>query len=318
VDAPSPPPQRIGTRERWILAAIVALVFAGLIALRVTSWGGLDQTALFYVGLPATIALLIVFTARPKTGVGTAMAVTALLLAMSGPLLAEGMVCLLMAAPLIFGVVALVATVFSSIARGGPGSRHALLFVPVLFALTLEGVGGTTILPRDGQGTGERLVDAAPDRVAAALAAPPEYGAFEAPFLRAVPFPEPVRATGEGLEVGDTRVVHFTPRTTLAIGDEPTPRRMELVVVESSVGADGGRVVFDVVEDTAFSRWMDMRRAEAVWTPADGGTRLAWSIDYERTYEPSWYFGPLQAYATDLASEYLAATFGTTATEDPR
>ncbi|WP_304453410.1 hypothetical protein [Nocardiopsis sp. YSL2] len=315
----SPEPERpVGPRERWLLAAIVGLVFAGLVVLRITSWGGLDQTALFYLGLPATIALLIVFTARPRTGVGAAMAVTALVLAMAGPLLAEGMVCLLLAAPLIFGVVALVAALCSAIARGASGSRHALLFVPVLFVLTLEGVGGTTILPRQDQGTGERVIDAPPSQVAAALAAPPEYGAFEALFLRAVPFPEPVRATGEGLDVGDTRVVHFTPRTTLAIGDEPTPRRMELVVVESNVGPDGGRVVFDVVEDTAFSGWMDMRRAEAAWSAADGGTRLGWAIDYERTYEPSWYFGPLQAYATDLAAEYLAATFETTATEEAR
>ena len=59
-------------------------------------------------------------------------------------------------------------------------------------------------------------------------------------------------------------------------------------------------------------------RAEAVWRAEGDATRLAWSIDYERTYEPSWYFGPIQSYATDLAAEYLAATFGAASPEGPR
>ncbi|WP_159941510.1 MULTISPECIES: hypothetical protein [unclassified Nocardiopsis] len=313
---PPPPSEPDGpprpSRERWLLAGVVLAAFVALLALRVQHWGRLDQTALFYVGLPATIALFVVLTVRARTVVGVALAATTVCLTLAGPLLGEGLVCLLIAAPLIYGVVALVGWVAGLILRGGR-SQHALFAVPLLFALALEGVAGVSLLPRADRGEGSVLVAADPASVAAALAAPPAYGEPEALFLRAVPFPRPVEASGEGLEAGDTRSVRFTPRRVLRPGAEPTPRHMELRVAESRVGADGGRVVFDVVEDTAFANWMDMRRAEAVWRAEGGGTRLTWTIDYERTYEPSWYFGPVQSYATDLAAGYLGAAFAAAA-----
>lgn len=311
-DSPAP------SRARLLLAALVLAAFAALLALRIHHWGGLDQTALFYVGLPATIALLVVFTVRARSAMGVTMAVTTLCLALAGPLLGEGMVCLLIAAPLIYGVVAVVTWTAGALVAWRDRSRHALFAVPLLFVLALEGVAGTSLLPRGDRGEGHVLVPATPHEVAAALAAPPAYAVPDALFLRAVPFPEPVSASGGGLEVGDTRHVRFTPRRTLEPGAEPTPRHMELRITGSEVRGDGGRVVFEVVEDTAFANWMDMRRAEAVWRAEGDGTRLAWSIDYERTYEPSWYFGPIQSYTTDLAAEYLAATFGAAALEGSR
>ncbi|GAA0991917.1 hypothetical protein [Nocardiopsis tropica] len=308
-DEPEPFPAHVPTRARWTLAALLLAAFAGLLALRANHWGGLDQTALFYVGLPAVIALIVVFTVRARSATGIAMAVTTVGLALAAALLGEGTVCLVIAAPLLYGIAALVAWTAEAFRAGGRGGRHALLGVPVLFVLALEGVAGTSLLPRADQGEGSVLIDAEPERVAAALAAPPGYAVPDALFLRAVPFPHPVRAAGEGLDPGDARVVDFTPRRTLRIGSEPTPRDMELEVAESEWDGDGGRVVFDVVRDTAFANWMDMRRAEAVWEREGGGTRLTWTVEYERTYEPSWYFGPIQSYTTDLAAEYLATTF---------
>ncbi|WP_436891986.1 hypothetical protein [Nocardiopsis dassonvillei] len=284
-------------------------MLAAVVALRMTHWGGLDQTALFYMGLPAGIALLVVFTARPKSTMGVSMAALTVVLAVSAFFLGEGMVCLIIAAPLLYGVVAIVTAVATSIARGGPRSQQALFAVPLLFALTLEGVAGVSLLPRADRGEGDAYTGATPAEVAAALAAPPAYAPFEAAFLRAVPFPEPVSATGAGLEVGDTRRIEFTPRVIPQIGSEPTPRHMELEIVESEVRADGGRVVFEITEDAAFAKWMDMHRATATWTAEGEGTRMSWAVDYDRTYEPSWYFGPIQAYATDLAAAYLADTF---------
>ncbi|MGW9556513.1 hypothetical protein ACWGSK_18595 [Nocardiopsis sp. NPDC055551] len=303
-------PARSPSTARWILAGIFALgVFPLLVLLRVTSLGGLDQTALFYVGLPVVLALIVVLSARPQSAVGVAMAITTVMLLLSGPLLGEGLVCLVIAAPLIYGLVARITWLGVAVSGRDRYGPHAFVAVPVLFALTLEGVAGLSLLPRDDTGTGSALIDATPEQVAAALAAPPAYGAPEAFFLSAVPFPEPVEAVGEGLEVGEGRLVHFTPRTTLALDDEPTPRTMELEVTESRIDDDGGRVVFDVTEDTTLARWLDLRTATAIWEREGDDTRLTWEFDYSRTYDPSWYFGPIQAYATDLAAAYLADTF---------
>ncbi|PWV45071.1 hypothetical protein [Nocardiopsis sp. L17-MgMaSL7] len=297
------------TTARWVLAGIVLAAFAALLAVRVTRFGGLDQTALFYVGLPAFLALLVILCVQARGGLGTAMAVTTVCLLLAGPMLGEGMVCLVISAPLIYGVVALVAWVVTSLRRRGRRHPHAMLAVPILFALAMEGIGGFSLLPREDSGTGSVLVGATPAEVAAALAAPPGYDAPDAFLLSAVPFPEPVEAVGSGLEAGDTRTVHFTPRRTLAPGAEPTPRHLGLEVAESDVRADGGRVVFEVTEDTAFANWMEMERAVATWRGEPDGTRLTWEIEYTRTYDPSWYFGPVQSHVTGLAADYLARTF---------
>lgn len=301
---------RMPSPARWILAGVLVLgLFPLLVFLRLMSWGGMDQTALFYIGLPVVLALIVVLLARPQSAVGVAMAVTTVLLLLSGPLLGEGMVCLVIAAPLIYGVVALVAWVCTALSGGDRYGPHSYVAVPLLFALTLEGVAGLSLLPRQDTGVGSALVAAEPEQVAAALATPPTYESPEAFFLSAIAFPEPVEAVGEGLAVGDTRLIHFTPRTTLALDDEPTPRHMELEIIDSRVHADGGRVVFGVTDDTTLARWMDLRTATATWEREAGGTRLTWEFDYTRTYDPSWYFGPVQSYATDLAAAYLADTF---------
>ncbi|WP_040704420.1 hypothetical protein [Nocardiopsis salina] len=315
----SPPgPVPAGERSaRLLLAVLVTALFAFLLWLRVTGFGALDQTALFYVGLPALLTVLVVLFARPRSAVGIALAVLTVALLLAGPLLGEGMVCLVIAAPLLYGVTALVAWFLVRVTGGNDDrSTHVLVALPLLILLTAEGVGGFSLLPREGQGEGGRVVAAGPEHVAAALAAPPEYGEPEALFLRSVPFPEPVEASGEGLEPGDVRHVAFTDRRALRPGAEAEPRHMDLEVVQSHTHAYGGRVVFAVTDDTAFDRWMSMHGAEVVWErSATGGTRLDWTLEYERTFEPSWYFGPAQSYATDLAASYLADTFAEAALE---
>lgn len=290
---------------RLPLAGALLALFAAVLGYEITHAGGLDQTALFYVGLPAVIALVVVLTVRPRSIIGTAMATVTVGLALAGPLLREGLVCLIMAAPLFYLVAFGIGWALDR-RRSGLG---ALAVVPLLLAASLEGVGGIEYLPRADEGRAERIVAAAPLDVAAALAAEPDYAVPESSFLSTVPFPRPRSAAGTGISVGDRRVIEFDPRRTLGIGTRPTPRSMALEVTESRVDASGGRVVFTVVGDTTLARWLDLRSAEVAWTAAEDGTEVAWTLRYERTFDPSWYFGPLQKYAMDEAAGYLLDTF---------
>jgi hypothetical protein len=302
--APRPPEGPAQRRARRLLAGVVLALFAAMLAAEALSASGLDQTSLFYVGVPALIAVSVVLTARPRHPVGVALATTTVGLALAGPLLDEGVVCLVIAAPLFYGVAALVALAVQH-ARG----RRHLVLAPVLLLLALEGVTGTPSVPRDDVASATVVVDAPPEAFADALAAEPRYGRPDAVLLRAVPFPVPVGASGKGLAVGDERLVAFAPRHSLGLGAEPTERSMRLRVVASEVRPDGGRVVFEVVEDSTLARWMDLRTAEVTWY-GDTATTANWSLGYRRTFDPSWYFGPVQHHVTALASEYLLDTFG--------
>ncbi|TDQ51434.1 hypothetical protein [Actinorugispora endophytica] len=289
-------------RARTLLAGVLLALFAAMLGHKVLNAGGLEQTALFYVGLPALIALTVVFTARPRSAVGVAMAVTTVGLALAGPLLDEGVVCLVMAAPLFYLVAAAVGAVLGH-ARG----RHALVAAPVLVLLCLEGVAGTSYLPRASEGRAVRFVEDTPAEIAAALAAEPVYPAQDSWFLGLLP--QPTGAEGTGLDVGDRREVRFPARRSLGLGAEPTPRSLVLEVARGRADDSGGLVVFTVVSDTTLARWLDLREAEVAWEAVDGGTRIEWTLRYHRTFDPSWYWGPLQGHAVDQAAGYLVDTF---------
>ncbi|PRX96029.1 hypothetical protein [Allonocardiopsis opalescens] len=302
------PEPRGGGRSRLLLAGVLAALFAAMLGYRVLHAGRLEETALFYVGLPAAIALTVVFAARPRSAAGVATATTAVGLALAGPLLDEGVVCLVVAAPLFLGVAALVGWLADR-ARGGPST---LALAPVLALACLDGAasgGALASWPEHDAATAVRTVAAEPGRVAAALAAEPAY---EQPpgGLLALGFPRPLSAAGTGLDLGDERLVRFTPRRSLGPGAEPEPRSMALRVTESESRPDGGRAVFTVTADTTLARWLDLERAEVRWRARPGGgTELAWTLHYRRTYDPGWYFGPIQRYAAGEAAGYLAAEF---------
>ncbi|ASU85623.1 hypothetical protein CDO52_24995 [Nocardiopsis gilva YIM 90087] len=306
-DEPEP---RAHRSARWTLAAVLLALYGAMLAYRVLIAGRLEQTALFYVGLPALIAVTIVLVARPRSPGGVTMGALTIGLLLAGPMLGEGVICLVIAAPLFYLVAGIMIFALNRLTRDdGPAGPRALVALPLVAVLALEGVGGLTYLPRDSAGSAERLVDATPGQVAAALGAAPEYGDVESTLLTALPFPAPVEARGGGLQVGARRVVEFRGRPFLGLSAPSTPRGMTLEVVQSEIGADGGRVVFLVTDDTTVARWLDLRQAEATWTAEGGKTRLSWTLSYERTYDPSWYFGPVQEYAMGEAAAYLADTF---------
>ncbi|MEU7856058.1 hypothetical protein [Nonomuraea sp. NPDC049141] len=290
------PDSRPQLRARRTLAGVLGALFAAMLLYRVLHEGHLEQTALFYVGIPAVIAITVALTARARSTTGMVMASITVALALAGPLLGEGIVCLVMAAPLFYLVGAIVGLFIDSGRRGDGNGRMNLFLAPLLIAAMLEGTAAS--LPRDNEVSVTRPIGTTD--VERALAAEPRFGPMESWFL-ALGFPRPLRAEGTGLAVGDTRKIFFTPRRSLGIGAPLEPRSMTLRVSERSPG----RVVFAVVADTTVARWMDLRRATFDWR----GGELKLTLGYRRTFDPGWYFGPLQRYAVSEAAGYLAKTF---------
>jgi hypothetical protein len=290
VVVPDPGRQRTARRT---LFGVVAALFVAMLMDKILKAGHLEQTALFYVGIPAFIALTVVAVARPRSAIGTIMATITVGLALAGPLLDEGVVCLIVAAPLFYLCGAIVGGLID-LARWNKGMR-ALLVVPLL----LSAEGAVTSLPRGGEVTVTRTAPAGTD-LDRALAVAPAFGPVRSRLLR-LKFPKPVRAEGAGLEPGATRHIAFTPRKSLGIGATPTSRSMDLTVVRHAPGV----VVFAVTRDTTLARWLKFTEAEFRWR----GSRLTVILRYRRTFDPAWYFGPVQRYGMREAAAYLAETF---------
>ena len=305
-NTPEPAAARGWSRARATLVAVLAALFAAMLGYKVLHAGGLEQTALFYVGLPATMALIVAATARPRSATGLSVAVVTIGLALAGPLLDEGVVCLVLAAPLFYLVAIGIGMAIDFDKRNsGPGTRYAFGLVPLLVLLCLEGVPGSPV-SRDQTVTVTRTVQVTPQQFAASLSQTPRFAPPRTGFLSRLPFPRVVRVAGTGLEVGDERAITFTPRRSLGIGAQPTPRAMRLRVARSGPA----QVQFDVVQDTATARWLRWQTSQVTWRPAAaGGTDVTWRLTYQRTFDPSWYFGPLQRYGMHQASDYLIDTF---------
>lgn len=280
--SPELPPGARPGRANWILAGLVAAV--GVAAFVVAFRTGRRDSALLFVGPPVLFSVALVLL----PGGGTHWRVfrfTTVGLLLAAVALHEGAICVILAAPLVYGVAHGTAGLIRLIR--GTSRRFVVLPLPLL--LLASGVEGTTPDLRfdpDQSVQVHRVVTLTPEEVAAHLAAGPHPVRLRSVPLRLLGMPAPQRVTGDGLQVGDRWVFHY-------VGSAHGPGGHTIWTVGA---ADGDRIDFDVVSDSAITaRWFRWRHASITWRPVDTGhTQVRLTISFRRGLDPSWYFGPLQ------------------------
>ena len=90
--------------SQWGLAAFVVVGAVGSIAYRVIHDLRFEQTSALFIGLPALLAIGLALSPPPKTASGIVMKGITFFLLLSGALLAEGFICIIMAAPIFYFV----------------------------------------------------------------------------------------------------------------------------------------------------------------------------------------------------------------------
>ena len=295
------------TRARRLLAAIILALFAASVAYRLLIAKNLEHSALVFVGIPALLAFMLLQT-RPRTAIGTVNKVIALALCLSGVLFGEGLICIMMAAPIFF-LIGTIVGVFINWARGVPnpgeggGSKWRGVAGILVLPLSTEGVIAGFEFNRSEQVAVTRVVAASPDAVRAALAATPRFDRTLPAFLR-IGFPTPGRVSGAGLDLGDRRSIEFLH------GEHHNG-----ALVMHVSGADSSSVRFSVVSDSSYiTHWLAWQEAAVRWEPAGAGrTRVTWTLRYERRLDPAWYFAPLERYGVSQAAGYLIDAIATPA-----
>ena len=294
------------TRAQWTLVGVIVALSVGAAAYRLLKWQRLDETAALFVGLPAILAIALALTPRAKSATGMVMEGLTIALLLSGPLLVEGFVCVLMAAPLFYAVGAGVGWAMKqrrAKARAPPprtaeAARFARRSSPLLFALSLEGVHPALELPRDVSVTAVKRVAAAPAAVEARLAAPPvsprrcrcscgsasppERRRGRRPGGRRHPHP-PLRPRRRAQEARLRR-----RRARARLRPLPRPRRRH--------------------QDRPWLTWRD---AEVRWARARRCHRRRGVSLHSAPPSPGWYFGPLESYGASAAADYLIDSLAT-------
>jgi hypothetical protein len=290
-------------------AATIAAAAVASLAYRVIVSHNLQQTAVLFVGIPALIAVVIVFAVSPDSATGAATKAVTIGLLVSLMMLWEGMLCVLFAAPIFYAVAVAVAKGIES-ARKEQEHRtlYSSLVVLALVPLAIEGATPWTTVTREAAVTVTRVVAAPADAVERALFERPRFERVPSRYLRAG-FPSPVAArivrTGDRLRWtvelrgGEMRLNGMEPRT----GD------LILDLIERGPGFFRWNAVSDTSHMTHFLSW---RGSDVRWEAVDEqSTRVTWTVRYARGLDPAWYFGPLERLAVGLAADYLIESVAT-------
>ncbi len=283
------------------VAAVAVALGVGSLVYRLLHASDLSESAALFIGIPSLMAFAAAFIAlrlHADSVLGITLKSITIGLLLAGPLLGEGFICVLLAAPLFYAVGIVIAFAIEMVRRFARARRHTstlgLLVLPLL-AFSLEGVVPALTVPRQATSVAERTLVATPEMVSAALAQSPH---FDVPLdgVLGIGFPRPATASGHGLAVGDRRVVTFATRGG---------RQRDLVMEVAASGPNWVR--FQPVSDaTRIAEWLRWQSADVSWTDVgDGRTRVRWALTYERRLDPAWYFGPWESLVTTLAADYL-------------
>lgn len=305
---PRPPAPEVPAASRALATVLVVALAAASIFYRVVNDAGLGTTGALFIGLPTLVALVLVWVPPARSTQGTIAKGITLLLVLATITFIEGFVCVLFAAPIFYGIGAacgLAVNVWRD-RRRERGGRLSMLIVGVLLVSSLEGTMPATTAPRHAVVAAERVLDASPAAVVAALGGLPDLHA-PLPVPLRLGFPRPVSAEVEGLDVGDRTAVAF-----------PRPDGPGALVLEVSGRTDRSVTWRPVSDTTPISGWLSWTSSEVAWEPLpDGRTRVRWTLTYDRGLDPVWYFGPLQSWASGEAAGWLIDAFATPASSRP-
>lgn len=287
-------------KDQGLLLTIIILTAILSVMLRLIYQAKLEQTSLLFIGIPTLLALLVAKT-PPSTNtstIGITFRVITLFLLIAGILLGEGIACILVAAPLFYGIAAIligISKLFNDKTKD-PNTLDVSLIIPM--ALLLAQIPSHQSPPIE-QISSHIIIDG--QHSLAALGRTPILD-DDLPLFFKLGFPVPVSIDGNGLAVGDIRKTTFRS-TTKGLGD------LVLKVIQSTPS----KVIFQVISDHShIAHWLTWKTITVSCLPQnDHQTRISWTSTYTCDLNPRWYFAPLERYAVGLANTHLLdAYFG--------
>jgi hypothetical protein len=299
------------TPARMALATLIVAVAIGSISYRVIVSHDLQQTAALFIGIPAVLAIVVVFGVSPASAQGVACKAVTICLLVSLLFLWEGMLCVLMSAPLFYAIAIVVSYAIREARDPGNSLTITLRSCVILLAIvpmSVEGVTEFTTVNREESVTASQIVAASADAVERALFEVPRFDRVRPLYLSAG-FPSPVATRIEHDSHGTLWVIQMRGGEMLLSGMEPRTGDLVLRLEEARPGLVRWRAVSDTSHMTHFLMW---REIVVQWQAVDAGTtRVTWTLQYRRGLDPAWYFGPMERYAARLAAGYLIESVAT-------
>lgn len=296
--APQPAIQFTVTNNIFVALLVISVVFS--VAYRLIQGQKLVESYATFIGVPLLIGVLTAYLVRTKSGLGATLKITTIILCIVAPMLGEGAVCILMAAPLFYGVAVvgylLVWSIGNLMGPRGRGGMMAIVCLPFLLARATtgpEGIrNGRTLTVRDSI-----AVRAPTEQMWATLQRSDLISPDVPAFLRlGFPLPRKLERLSDG-----------TARLTFNPGSEPWPGTNVMVSREVADPA-ARRLTFLIHEDgTKLSRWLTFHETRFSVEPCAGGSRLTQTTVFTQRLQPGFYWDRVESYAMGRMHGYALA-----------
>ncbi|MBT5955053.1 hypothetical protein HOG98_10095 [bacterium] len=276
-----------------LMTLVVVLAASSLLYKALNSSGGfnLGHSSLLFVGLPTFITLLMIkFSKTPKTAYETVFKTITYFLLVSSIFLGEGLVCILMSAPIFYGVSALVVFIYNWITKKNKSKLFSILLIPAIITI--------------GQPFGDISPEIQSVQTSVTFNKNLSLNSFNTqqklqknyPLFFKIGFPTPVAIIGTGIKFGDTRDIQFNS-TTKGLGI------LSLKIIEQ----DKTRIKFKAIKDTThISGWLTWSNIDVQLVDiGENQTKVIWVSNFTCNLGPKWYFEPLEKYAVGLMNQYL-------------
>jgi len=274
------------------LYVLVGVLCVASIVFRLINDYHFEQTSILFVGLPALITLLMVkYSKTPKTAYGIVFKVITIFLLMSSILLGEGIVCVLFAAPIFYGVAALIVFIFQYLKKRNKSNLYTIVIIPVLLIVAqpfgvkvepeIQTIITTVVMNKN---VSIDSFNRNPDFLK-------NY-----PNLFKIGFPKPIGVKGTGTNIGDSRTIQF----------ESSTKGISTLSLEI-VDKNNSSIVFKPTkDDTHINHWLTWKEMKVdVIKMNSNQTKIKWTSQYQCDLGPSWYFEPIEKIAVEVMNKHL-------------
>ena len=278
-----------------VVGVLAGTVFgiSGFLLATIPATRNLGSVLFVFVPISAGVAIKLTMKERGSIAAAALLATFLSLVALvaAGR---EGLLCALMAFPLVF-VTLLVGIGLGHVIRKITGAGN-IPTSTILFMLPVLIIGGhqlelrTPWLPRQSVVKTTIWLAASPDRIWPYIQAVDSISGPK-PFLMRVGLPIPQKCVLRGKAVGSKRICYFDQgyiEETLL--EWQPPLRMRLAIDRTNLP---GR------------HWLGFEAAEYTLEPEGGGTRLSRTTTITSGLSPGWYWEPLERWGVSSEHEYL-------------
>ncbi len=284
--------------KTYIVYGLIGLGITG-ISFHLLRYKELQSSALFYIAIPLLLAYVFINTLPSKTNTGKIIKGISIVLLLSGPILQEGFICIIMAAPLFYIVGGIVGAVLDYRERKKHTKTHSSTLLTIMLIMSLEGTHPLLTFQRENKVVVNKVVNAPVSEVIKQLEKPINIGTEVPIYLKLFPFPSNKNFTGN--QEGDINTLNFIYKKhfyfNAVIGD------LSYKIEKRGDNFISSRVVNDSSYVSTYLTW---ETSKVTWNRIDRDhTLVSWEINYKRKLDPAWYFGTLENYTVKLLAESL-------------